>query len=430
MSDPIKNPWSRRMFIQQGVTLASLAATTPLFIQQTAKGVMLPQGSGLTSIPGMPQDRILVIVQLGGGNDGLNTVVPYGSPDYYRLRPGLGIAAPGRNAEAALQLSQGQGIGLHPAMAGLKSLMDDGVASIVQGVGYPNPNRSHFSSMDIWHTASPDGRRGSGWVGRYFDNECAGAPNPEIGIAVGREAPLAMQGDTVMPVSFESADLYRWMGEDLDKQLSDPYSKIADDQQDQEAVDQLSFLKRTTMDAQISSKKVRHAVSQQPLVAYPGGNLSNQLQMIAAMIRSEMPTRVYYATMGGFDTHANQAGQHTRLLQQVGDSLKSFYGDIKAQGNSGRVLTMVFSEFGRRVAQNASGGTDHGTAAPMYFVGDMINPGLHGTHPSLTNLDGGDLKFTQDFRSVYAGVLGDWMATDSGQVLGRKWKSAPVIKTS
>jgi len=284
--------------------------------------------------------------------------------------------------------------------------------------------------MDIWHTASPDGRRGSGWVGRYFDNECAGAPNPEIGIAVGREAPLAMQGDTVMPVSFESADLYRWMGEDLDKQLSDPYSKIADDQQDQEAVDQLSFLKRTTMDAQISSKKVRHAVSQQPLVAYPGGNLSNQLQMIAAMIRSEMPTRVYYATMGGFDTHANQAGQHTRLLQQVGDSLKSFYGDIKAQGNSGRVLTMVFSEFGRRVAQNASGGTDHGTAAPMYFVGDMINPGLHGTHPSLTNLDGGDLKFTQDFRSVYAGVLGDWMATDSGQVLGRKWKSAPVIKTS
>ena len=427
MTDPVQHPWSRRLFIRQGVTLASLAATTPLFIQETAKGVMLPQGSALSSIPGMPQDRILVIVQLGGGNDGLNTVIPFGSPDYYKLRPSLGIAAPGRNADAAMQLSQGNGIGLHPAMTGLKSLMDDGVASIVQGVGYPNPNRSHFSSMDIWHTASPEGRRGTGWVGRYFDNACAGSPNPEIGIAVGREAPLAMQGDTVLPVSFESADLYRWMGEDLDGELAKPYDGIAGRDSSQDSVDQLSFLKRTTMDAQVSSVKVREAVAKQSLVSFPGGNLSNQLKMISAMIRSEMPTRVYYATLGGFDTHANQAGQHTRLLRQVGDSLKAFYDDIKAQGNSGRVMTMVFSEFGRRVGQNASGGTDHGTAAPMYFIGDMVNPGLHGTHPSLTNLDNGDLKFTLDFRSVYAGVLDGWMAADSSQVLGKRWKAAPVI---
>ncbi|MEE2907861.1 MAG: hypothetical protein VX527_08515, partial [Planctomycetota bacterium] len=189
MSDSTQHPWSRRLFIQQGVTLASLAATTPLFIQQTAKGVMLPLGSPLSSIPGMPQDRILVIVQLGGGNDGLNTVIPYGSDDYYKLRPGIAVQAPGRGQEAALQLSQANGIGLHPAMAGFKDLMDDGVASVVQGVGYPNPNRSHFSSMDIWHTGSPDGRRGSGWVGRYFDNACNGTPDPEIGISVGNEAP-------------------------------------------------------------------------------------------------------------------------------------------------------------------------------------------------------------------------------------------------
>ncbi|MAT81750.1 MAG: hypothetical protein CMJ29_08910 [Phycisphaerae bacterium] len=430
MSNQNQHPWSRRLFIQQGVTMASLAATTPLFIQQTAKGVMHPLGSALSSLPGVPQDRILVIVQLGGGNDGLNTVIPYGSDDYYRARPSIGIQQPGRGQDAALQLSQANGIGLHPSMAAFKSLMDDGVASIVQGVGYPNPNRSHFSSMDIWHTGNPEGRRGSGWVGRYFDNACSGTPNPEIGIAVGREAPLAMQGDTVMPVSFETAELYRWMGEDLDRKLSTPYQGIAGDDQDPESSNQLAFLKRTTMDAQVSSKKVRKAVAQQPLVPYPGGNLSDQLKMIAAMIRSEMPTRVYYASFGGFDTHANQAGQHARLLRQVSDSLGAFYGDIKAQGNSSRVLTMVFSEFGRRVPQNASGGTDHGTAAPMYFIGDMIKPGVHGIHPSLKNLDNGDLKFTVDFRECYAGVLNDWMSADAADVLGRKWKSAPIIKTS
>ena len=430
MSDNTQHPWSRRLFIQQGVTLASLAATTPLFIQQTAKGVMLPLGSSLSSIPGMPQDRVLVIVQLGGGNDGLNTVVPYGSDDYYRVRPGIALQAPGRSQDAALQLSQANGIGLHPSMAGFKDLMDDGVASVIQGVGYPNPNRSHFSSMDIWHTGNPEGRRGSGWVGRYFDNACNGTPDPEIGISVGREAPLAMQGDTVMPVSFESADRYRWIGEDLDSNLAQPYQGVAGPGGDVDTVDQLAFLKRTTMDAQISSKKVRKAVAQQPLVAYPGGNLSDQLKMIAAMIRSEMPTRVYYASIGGFDTHANQATQHARLLRQVGDSLKAFYGDVKAQGNNGRVLTMVFSEFGRRVPQNASGGTDHGTAAPMYFVGDMVAPGVHGTHPSLKNLDNGDLKFTLDFRSCYTGVLNDWMGADGKAVLGRQWKSAPIIKTT
>ena len=430
MNDSTQHPWSRRLFIRQGVALASLATTTPLFIQQTAKGVMLPMGSMLSSIPGMPQDRILVIVQMSGGNDGLNTVVPYGLDDYYRLRPTIGLAKPGTNADAALQLSQARGIGLNPAFSGLQELMDSGVASIVQGVGYPNPNRSHFSSMDIWHTGNPDGRRGNGWLGRYFDNACSGTPQPEIGISLGSESPLAMQGDTVMPVNFESPELYRWMGEDLDRQLAEPYRNVGDQNSLNETTDQLAFLKRTSMDAQLSSQKVRKAVSQQPLVAYPGGNLSDQLRMIAAMIRSEMPTRVYYASMGGFDTHANQAGQHARLLRQAGDSLKSFYEDVKAQGNQSRVLTMVFSEFGRRVPQNASNGTDHGTAAPMYFIGDMVEPGVHGTHPSLTDLDNGDLKFTTDFRSCYAEVLDNWMGADSKDVLGRKWKPTKIIKTT
>ena len=177
----------------------------------------------------------------------------------------------------------------------------------------------------------------------------------------------------------------------------------------------------------MSSTRIRSAVSKRPLVAYPGGNLSNQLQIVAAMIRDELPTRVYYVTLGGFDTHAGQAGSHTNLLRQVATSLNAFYKDIKAQGNQKRVMTMVFSEFGRRVRQNGSGGTDHGTAAPMYFIGDMVRPGLLGDHPSLTDLDQGDLKYTVDFRSIYASILEDWMKSPSAAVLGDRYRKAKIL---
>ncbi|MHC4429902.1 MAG: DUF1501 domain-containing protein, partial [Planctomycetota bacterium] len=188
------HPFTRRLFLQQGMTLASLAATAPLFIQRSALGMMRPLGSPLSSQPGVPEDRILVVVQLAGGNDGLNTVVPYGSQIYYNLRPGIAIPAPGSGGDrTALQLDQSAGIGLHPNFAGFKELLDEGVANIVQGVGYPNPNRSHFTSMDIWHTADTSGR-GYGWLGRYLDCTCEGAPKPETGLAIGRAAPLAMQG--------------------------------------------------------------------------------------------------------------------------------------------------------------------------------------------------------------------------------------------
>lgn len=430
MNERTEHPWSRRLFLQQGVTLASLAATTPLFIERSARGVMLPLGSLVSSQAGVNEDRILVVVQLGGGNDGLNTVVPYGSDDYYRLRPNLGIGAPGRGDDAALEIEGGNGIGLHPSMVGFKELMDEGVANIVQGVGYPNPNRSHFSSMDIWHTADPNGKS-EGWIGRYFDNECQGSPNPEIGVSIGRQAPLAMQGATQLPVSFERSELFRWMGTDLDPNLEAPYEEIARTAHHgpvPEEDSQNAFLKRTTLDARVSSDRVRRAVARSPLVTYPNSNLANQLRMVAAMIRAEMQTRVYYVTLGGFDTHANQAIQHARLLEQLGSSLNAFYKDIKAQGNNERVLTMVFSEFGRRVAQNGSNGTDHGTAAPMYFVGDMLRPGLLGSHPSLSRLDEGDLIHNADFRSVYASVLDDWMGTDSKTVLGGKWKSESILK--
>lgn len=423
--------FTRRIFLAQGVTLVSAAATIPLFLQKSAYGMMLPLGSELSSRPGVPEDRILVVVQLGGGNDGLNTVVPYGSPIYYNSRPGLAIPAPGRGTNqnpAALQLNQNDGLGLHPSLAPFKELMDDGVASIVQGVGYPNPNRSHFTSMDIWHTANTDAS-GVGWIGRYFDCTCSGTPVPQGAVSIGRTAPLAMIGEIQKPINFESPDLFRWLGKDLHKSLDDPYEQInrAGELGASEGDSQKAFLMRTALDAQVASDKIRAAVAAAPLVGYPQNGLGRQLQMVGAMIRAGLPTRVYYVSLGGFDTHANQFNPHANLLTQVATSLNAFYKDMKAQGNNKRVLTMVFSEFGRRVRQNASGGTDHGTAAPMYLVGDMVKPGLHGTHPSLTDLDQGDLKYNVDFRSIYASVLEDWMGADHKPILGKAFVKAPVM---
>lgn len=430
MYEPNNNAYTRRMFLQQGLTLASMATTVPWFVQRSAHSMMLPFGSETSSRPGVPEDRVLVVVQLGGGNDGLNTVVPFGDDRYYNTRPTLAIPAPGRGAagQAALQLDDASGVGLHPSMAGFKELIDEGVASIVQGVGYPNPNRSHFTSMDIWHTATTDAT-GTGWLGRYYDNHCCGSPEADHAVAIGRTAPLALIGDQHKPVSFESADLFRWIGADLHDDLEDPYQRInrSGAAREVDPDSQLAFLMRTALDAQVSSDRIRDAVSRQPLVPYPGGSLSQQLQTVAAMIRAELSTRVYYVTLGGFDTHAGQANPHRQLLSQLSGSLNSFYKDLKAQGNSSRVLTMVFSEFGRRVSQNASGGTDHGTAAPMYFIGDMIKPGLLGQHPSLADLDQGDLKFNVDFRSVYSGVLSDWMKAPAGEILGGEFRKAEII---
>lgn len=432
MPDCPDHTYTRRLFLKQGFTLASMATTAPLFIQRSALGMSNPLASILTSRPGVPDDRILVVVQLGGGNDGLNTVVPFGNGRYYNMRPGLAIPAPGRGNNAALALDDVQGLGLHPNMAPFKALLDDGVASIIQGVGYPNPNRSHFTSMDIWHTADTSAK-GNGWIGRYFDNQCGGSPISNAAISIGRQAPLAMQGDIQKPVSFESEELFRWLGEDLDSDnkpaLKKSYREITRagvlDEVDPDS--QLGFLMRTAMDAQVSSDRIRAAVAKQPLVNYPGGSLAQQLRLVGAMIRDGLPTRVYYVSIGGFDTHANQLGAHANLLNQVASTLNAFYRDIKAQGNNERVLTMVFSEFGRRVAQNASGGTDHGTAAPMYLVGDMVRPGVLGDHPSLTDLDQGDLRYSVDFRSVYASIIEDWMGGPATEILGKEYRKARIL---
>jgi uncharacterized protein (DUF1501 family) len=455
----LNNPeaFTRRQFLSGGLTLAAASIAVPAFIQRSALG--LPQAAtGATSIPGVPEERILVVVQLSGGNDGLNTVVPHGLGEYYKARPGIAIGA-----DKVLRLDNQ--VGLHPAMRAFKDLYDDGMLTVVQGVGYPNPNRSHFKSMDIWHTADTSAT-GDGWLGRYFDSECCGfgagesglAPkgagggnersaskrsNPEIGIAVGREAPLAMRGRRVQPISFESADLFRWTGSIEDKSLTGYYDQLtkASAEQVAESAKALAeagrdvnshFLSRTALDAQVSSDLIRKAVERKPKTNYPQNNaLAPQLQMVASMIHAKLRTRVYYVSLGGFDTHSGQGGEngrHANLVRQFSEGIKAFYADLKAQGNDGRVLTMVFSEFGRRVGQNGSQGTDHGTAAPMFLVGPMVQPGLATAHPSMSDLDQGDLKFGVDFRSVYAGILAGWLKADADAILEGRYDRMPVIK--
>lgn len=435
--------FTRRHFLGTGLTLASASVALPAFIQRSAFGLPVA-APGMSSIPGVNEDNILVVLQLSGGNDGLNTVVPHTDDNYYRKRPGIGIPA-----NRVLTLRKSDPVGLHPSLAPFKELHDSGMLTVVQGVGYPNPNRSHFKSMDIWQTADTSGT-GDGWIGRYFDSECcgygkgesgtpdgsqakgAGEMQGQPGIAIGPEAPLAMQGRRAKPISFETPDLFRWTGADVHDALSAPYTEITEHGlRDGVAPESAAgFLMRTALDAQVSSDLIRRAVRQQPLAQYPGNALGRDLAMVASMIRAGLKTRVYYVSLGGFDTHAgegNQNGRHAQLLGTFSTALHAFYKDLKASENDGRVLTMIFSEFGRRVAQNASGGTDHGTAAPMFLLGPMVRPGLLGAHPSLTDLDDGDLKYQIDFRSVYATILENWLNADSGKILEASYRKLAVL---
>jgi len=391
---------TRRVFLQKGLTLLAVASTIPTFLDQTVLALADPFDTKRTQQPSGKEGKVLVVVQLSGGNDGLSTVIPYGDDHYYRARSRIS-----HPADKVLKIDNY--LALHPNLAPLKSLYDNGDVAIIQGVGYPNPNRSHFRAMDIWQSAQPQRESpASGWLGRYFDNACPGC-DPHVGVALGQSLPLAMQGDKVLPLNLERPESYRYNGRDKTHylRLNQGQPAPGKDVITTEAT-QIDFLHRTAMDAQLSSDEIlrvtRHHAAPVP---FPPGEFGYGLKTIAAMIAGGLPTRVYYVSLGGFDTHAAQLGRHDNLMKQLAEGLSAFWKDLKAQKNDQRVLVMTFSEFGRRVEQNASNGTDHGAAAPMFVIGGAVGPGLIGRHPSLTDLDQGDLKFGIDFRSVYASVL-------------------------
>jgi uncharacterized protein (DUF1501 family) len=425
---------TRRLFLQRGLTLLAATPTIPAFLDQTVMALADPLDAPRVQRPSGKDGKVLVVVQLSGGNDGLNTVVPFADDAYHKARPGI------RHDPKTLH-KLNDTVGLHPNLRPLFELYQDGRLALVQGVGYPNPNRSHFRSMDIWQSAQPEREQPtSGWVGRFFDNACAGAPaaasapDPHAGINIGPTLPLAMQGERAMPLSLERPEAYRYRGTDRARYETlngiGPGAAGVGPRASHGPSSTLDFLHRTAMDAQVSSDDIlRVTQNYQPAgVTYPKGDLGEGLRLVAAMIHGGLSTRVYYVSLGGFDTHAGERGRHDQLMGRFSEAVGAFWKDLAGQKNDERVLMMTFSEFGRRVAQNASGGTDHGTAAPMFLMGPRVKAGVVGAHPSLTDLDHGDLKYKTDFRSVYATVLQSWLDTPSKPILGQQFNALPVLK--
>jgi len=415
---------TRREFIKKGMTMVAVGWTAPSFITRTALAMNNPWDvARVNSRPGVSDDRILVVVQMGGGNDGLNTVVPFAHDAYYRARPNLAVPQ-----KEVIRLTAD--LGLHPSLTPLKDLYDKGAMAVVQGVGYPNPSRSHFKSMEIWHTADPEGRVVRyGWIGRYFDSKCPVCEQPTVGVNVGPSMPLAMQAETGMGVSLENPEAFQWMaafdgiGAKEEQELFRLLNAPAPNEPGT-----IDFLRHTAMNAYVSSDQVRGAVrAYKGGVEYPNTRFAGSLRLIAQMIAGKLSTKVYYAHMTGFDTHAAQRGTHENLLEQLAGGVAAFYRDLEAQRNADRVLILVFSEFGRRVLENGSGGTDHGTAAPMFVFGKGLRGGLYGQQPSLTELTDGDLKHAIDFRSVYATVLDRWLGADPQRILGYNFERVGFI---
>jgi uncharacterized protein (DUF1501 family) len=416
---------TRREFIKKGLTMVAVGVTAPSFITRTALAMNNPWDvAQVTSRPGVPDDRILVVVQMGGGNDGLNTVIPFTNDAYYRARPNLAVPQ-----KEVIRVTDE--LGFHPNLAQVKDLYDKGAMAVIQGVGYPNPSRSHFKSMEIWQTADPEGRVRYGWIGRYFDSKCPVCEQPTVGVNVGQAMPLAMNAETGMGVSLENPETFQWMpalnglGEKEEQELFKLLNAPAPGVDEPGTID---FLRHTAMNAHVSSERVRAAVNgYRSGVEYANTRFASSMRLIAQMIAGKLPTKVYYAHMTGFDTHANQRGAHESLLQQLAEGVSAFYKDLEAQGNADRVVVLAFSEFGRRVAENGSNGTDHGTAAPMFVFGKAIKGGLYGAQPSLTDLQDGDLKHGIDFRSVYATVLDKWMGADPAKILGHNFERVAFI---
>ncbi len=409
--------YNRRDFLRfslAGSSMVALTGAIPNFLGRTAAQTPQAQAQGA-------RDTILVVVQLTGGNDGLNTVVPFGNADYNRLRPTLRITNSLRVAD---------GIGLHPSMTGLHGLLQDNALCIVQGVGYPNPDQSHFRSMDIWHAASTDRTLTEGWIGKALRHVPAAA---SFHLANANEAaPLALTGAPTRVPSIANLD-------DFQQRLQ--ASSAADRRRQRELLESaarpaanqpsmLDFVQRTAVQTYASSQRLA-AIGRdyQPRgVTYPQSALGNHLKLAAQLIDAGLGARLFYVTQDGFDTHAGQLPVHANLLRDVSDSITAFYRDLAARGNGNRVLIMTFSEFGRRGHENGSQGTDHGSGAPMLLVGGRVRTGLIGQHPSLANLVNGNLPHHYDFRQVYASVLDRWLGLPSRQILGQAFEPVDVLR--
>jgi uncharacterized protein (DUF1501 family) len=407
---------TRRNFVKSGGLLTLSGVMAPSFLAQTVFGSPNAIATGV---------KALVVVQMGGGNDGLNTVVPFKDSTYYKARPTIAV-----KAEDVLPINET--LGLNPNLKTMKELYDNGQMAIINGVGYPNPNYSHFRSMEIWQSAEPDTAARGGWLGRWLDNEVAkGTPDvKKFGVTIGNAgqgggAPLAFWTEKTVTLSYNSLDRFSFKGDpapgDREKQLATARKiyKVAG----QNSV--ADYIRKAALDALEASDSLETIAGKyKPAVTYPKTQFAERLQKIVQLLDSDYGAKVFYVgTDGSFDTHFNEAQSHGNLLKNVSEGLDAFYKDLAARNLDTAVLTMTFSEFGRRVEENGSRGTDHGSAGPMFVLGGKgtIKPGLYGEQPSLTDLDNGNMKFTVDFRSVYSTVVSGWLNSDPEPVVGGKF---------
>ncbi|MBL7708194.1 MAG: DUF1501 domain-containing protein [Chitinophagaceae bacterium] len=390
----------RKEFIQVG-SLATASLMLPKFLKAFEGRNMVPLGN-----------KVVVILQLSGGNDGLNTVIPVRNDLYYKARPKLGIAK-----TKALSLTDE--VGLHPALTGFKDLFDDGSLAIMNSVGYPNPDRSHFRSMDIWHTASQSNEYWTnGWVGRYLDAQCKGCDKPTQAIEIDDVLSLALKGEDIKGIAVK--DPRRLYGTANEKFFRD----IMKNHKDEAGEQPVDYLYKTMAETLSSADYIFQQSKLHPSNAdYPKTDLGNSLKTIASLIYSEINTKVYYVSLGSFDTHINQDAQQQRLFTEMNEAVKAFVKDLKQQNRFEDVMLFTFSEFGRRVEQNASAGTDHGTANNMFLVsGGLKQKGILNPLPDLSDLNEGDLKYKVDFKNVYATVLKKWLQADDKSILAKQYE--------
>ena len=415
--------FSRRQFVKGGVTAFTFGFAAPQMMCEIAFAQGVPS-------------RNLVVVYLGGGNDSLSTVIPYNDPFYRSRRPTLAI--PAANVLQIGRDSSNTELGLHPRLLGLKSIFDAGRLAIVQRTGYANQSRSHFTGFDIWGTASVQNTSGTGWLGRYLDT--ISNPDPLVGWNTQRETPRPLMADRVGVPAITNPATYAFSSPNVGAEAG--FERTAQLRISSHLpVDRphLAFVNSTTQAAMATLDRVATVATYRPAVTYPNNGFAQALQAVAGAMNKQIGTKVFWVQTGGYDTHAQQgtnAGAYVNLMNTLDGGLKAFHDDLSNQGLLNNTLILIYTEFGRRITENGSQGTDHGAGGNMMVLGGLVRGGVYGTAPNLSmdpanptlENNNGDVRFQTDFRSVYAKILDNWLAADSVHVLGADYRSgAPNI---
>ncbi len=417
---------SRRAMVKDGMLVVSAGMVMPSIFSRALLSARAQSLDG-ARFSQAAASNTLIVVQLAGGNDGLNTVIPFTDSHYYQMRPTLAI-------KESQVLPLDNRLGLHPELQGLKKLWDSGHLAIIEGVGYPNQSLSHFQAMDIWQTLDLTGNGREGWLGKLVAGLVDQEGHPFKALDIGTQTAQALSSISAPVPTLASLNSYRIAPDPADhdggnarlQALMKLYSSYP------RTAPYAALLDATALSAQEGSRRLHQAAGVYRLaVTYPQGPFAEGLKILAEVIVNDLGLRVGYITLGGFDTHANQQQTHALLMKTLSEGLYAFYTDLAQHGKADSVVVMTWSEFGRRVEENGSLGTDHGTAAPMFVLGTAVNRGIFGEPPVLTSLDeNGNLKYTIDFRLVYATVLDRWLGASSRDVLGGTFGSQNFLPPS